>query len=91
MVSIDVLALIGGVVYGFVNPGKEHKTKLLKKGAMIGLGIGVVLSVLNLVLGGGLLVATATVFGTIIAIVYLTIMFIVGAYAGDWLELRFKK
>ncbi len=91
MVSIDVLALVAGLVYGYVNPGNEHKTALLKKGARVGLGIGVVLSLLNFLFGGGILRAAATVPWAIIAIVYLTIMFIGGAFIGDWLEVRFKK
>lgn len=91
MVSIDVIALIGGVVYGYLNPGKEKKGNLLKTGAKIGVGLGVVMSVLNLLLGGGILRATATVVGTIVAIIYLTLMFIVGVYLGDWVEVRIKK
>jgi len=90
MVPLDILAVIGGLVYGYVNPGKEKKGELLRKGARIGMGIGVVLSVLNLLLGGGILMATATVVGTLIAIVYLTVMFIGGAYIGDVLEVKFK-
>ncbi len=90
MVSLDVLALIGGLVYGYVNPGKEKKGELLRKGARIGVGIGVVFSLLNLLMGGGIIMAAATVPMALIAIVYLTVMFIAGTIAGDWLEVKFK-
>jgi hypothetical protein len=90
MVSIDILALIVGAVYGYVSPGKEDKMKILKNGAKWGIIIGVVLAVLNLVLGGGILLAGGTILGTIIAVVYLTIFFVIGAFIGDFLEGKLK-
>lgn len=91
MVSIDLISFIVGLIYGYVNPGKEKRGELLKKGAMIGVGLAVVLSLLNLLLGGRLLMVATGGSLIIIAIVYLTIMFIVGTIAGDWLEVKFKK
>lgn len=91
MVSLAVISLVAGVAYGYLKPGKEEKKTLLKKGALIGVALGAVLSVLNLFLGGGLLFATATALGVIIAIVYLTAIFVVGTMVGDWLEAKFKK
>jgi ABC-type transport system involved in cytochrome bd biosynthesis fused ATPase/permease subunit len=91
MVSIDVLALILGVIYGYMSPGKEDKMKILKNGLKWGLIIGIVLGVLNLLVGGGLLVSGAGIIGTVIAVVYLTIFFIIGAFIGDFLEGLLKK
>jgi hypothetical protein len=91
MVSIDMLALIVGVLYGYMSPGKEDKMKILKNGLKWGVMIGVALAVLNLLLGGGFLMSGAGLFGSIIAVVYLTIFFIIGAFIGDFLEGKFKK
>jgi ABC-type transport system involved in cytochrome bd biosynthesis fused ATPase/permease subunit len=91
MVSIDVLALVFGAIYGYMNPGKEDKLKILKNGLKWGLIIGIVLGVLNLLLGGGLLLSGAGIVGTVIAVVYLTIFFIIGAFIGDFLEGILKK
>lgn len=91
MVSFDFVVLLIGLVYGYVNPGKEHKMKLLKKGLKIGLVLGIIISLLNFFIGGGILSAPITTIGTIIAIAYLTIFFIIGAWVGDILELKFKK
>jgi hypothetical protein len=91
MVSIDMLALIVGVLYGYMSPGKEDKMKILKNGLKWGVMIGIALAVLNLLLGGGFLMSGAGLFGSIIAVVYLTIFFIIGAFIGDFLEGKFKK
>ncbi len=87
---IDIIALLLGAVYGYVKPGKEEKKVLLKKGAKIGAVLGAVLAVTNLLVGGGLLIATANLVWSVIAIVYLTIMFVIGTLVGDWVEVKFK-
>lgn len=91
MVSIDILALVIGAIYGYISPGKEDKMALLKKGLMVGVVLGVILAVVNLLAGGGLLLAGGTIIGSVIAIVYLTIFFIIGAFIGDFLEGKLKK
>jgi len=91
MVSIDMLALVIGVVYGYVKPGKTEKMELLKKGAMYGAVLGVVLSVLNLLTSGRILAVPATILFSVIAIVYLTVFFVIGAWIGDFLEVKLKK
>ncbi|MFH1774861.1 MAG: hypothetical protein ABH874_07890 [Methanobacteriota archaeon] len=88
--ALDVLAFIAGIVYGYINPGKEAKGKLLKKGLKIGVVIGIVFAVLNLFVGGFLTFGT-TLIGSIIAIGFLTLMFVAGTIIGDWLEVKIKK
>jgi hypothetical protein len=90
MVAIDVIALVIGVIYGYISPGKEDKMGLLKKGIMYGIIIAVILAVLNLITGGGLLMSGAGAVATVIAVVYLTIFFIIGAFIGDFLESKLK-
>ncbi len=91
MVSLAAISLLAGVAYGYLKPGKEEKKTLLKKGALIGVALGAVLSILSFFLGWGLVFATARALGVIIAIVYLTAFFVVGTMVGDWLEAKFKK
>ena len=88
---LELLVGIAGLIYGYVKPGKEDKMALLKKGSMIGLALGVIFSLLSLFLGAGLLFAITTIAGVLIAVIYLTIIFIIGTFIGDWLEIKLKK
>lgn len=91
MVGLDFIAFVVGIVYGYVNPGKEDKTKLFKKGIKYGVIFAVIFSVLNLVLGGGFLSFGGTFVVIVIGVIFLTIMFIAGTLIGDWLETKIKK
>lgn len=87
------LVLFIGIAYGYMNPGKEDRMALLKKGTMIGVVLGIIFGVIGFFYArfsilGGLVYGFV---GTIIEIVLLTIFFIVGTYIGDWLEVKFKK
>lgn len=88
---LELLVGIAGLIYGYVKPGKEDKMSLLKKGSMIGLALGVIFSLLGLFAGAGLLLAVGTVVDVLIAVIYLTIIFIIGTFIGDWLEIKLKK
>ena len=88
---LEFLVGIAGLIYGYVKPGKEDKMALLKKGSMIGLAFGVIFSLLGLFTGAGLLFAVSTVVGVLIAAIYLTVIFIIGTFIGDWLETKLKK
>ncbi|MBU2560606.1 hypothetical protein KKA03_06905 [archaeon] len=86
----DLLAFGAGAVYGYVNPGKEEKGKLLRKGLRTGVGVGIVFGILNMFLGGSMGFGT-TLIGSIIGIGFLTLIFILGTLLGDWLEHKIKK
>ncbi|MDI6903347.1 MAG: hypothetical protein QMC77_06400 [Methanocellales archaeon] len=75
---LELLVGVAGLIYGYVKPGKEDKMALLKKGSMIGLALGVIFSI-------------TTIVGVLISVIYLTIIFIVGTFIGDWLEIKLKK
>lgn len=87
---LDLLAFIAGIAYGYLNPGKESRKHMLKKGFKIGLIVGAFLGILNLFLGG-ILAFGATLIGTLMVIVIFTVIFVAGTIVGDWLEERFKK
>ncbi len=86
----DLLAFVAGVVYGYVNPGKEEKGKLLRKGLRTGVGVGIVFAILNLFVRGSPGFG-ATFIGSVIWIGFLTSIFILGTMIGDWLEHKIKK
>lgn len=80
-----LIAFLVGIAYGYVTPGRQDKTQLFWKGAVIGIVLGVVFALLGamsgydaLGFGGGL--------GLFITIVVLTVLFVVGAWVGDLLE-----
>ncbi len=94
MVSLDVLILLAGVVYGYVRPGKEDKAKILKKGLRLGLIIGVVLGVIGFLLKRSLVAIGAGIFGItliLVVAVVISIEFIIGTFIGDFLEGVLKK
>ena len=80
-----------GIAYGYMNPGKEDRMALLKKGTIIGVVLGIIIGVLGMFLKFSMLVGIAGFIGTVIDIVLMTILFIIGTYIGDWAEVKFKK
>ncbi|ADB57616.1 hypothetical protein [Archaeoglobus profundus] len=94
---IEVIVFLLGVIYGFLNPGKEDRWKLFKRALVIGSVIGLILGLtfVFLLLPFGFhplfpLVAIAGVFWMVILFVILTVyfavIFIVGTFVGDLLE-----
>ena len=84
---LEILIIIIGIIYGYMKPGKEDRSTLLKKGVVIGIILGAIMVVLGLIGGGGLLLlgslAGAVVF---IEVIILAVLFIIGTYIGDMLE-----
>ncbi|MEM2934101.1 MAG: hypothetical protein QXL78_04155 [Methanocellales archaeon] len=87
---LEILSLLLGVGYGYINPGKEDRIKLLKKGLLIGLILGIIFGIIGSFFGGLLFLPVSLILW-IIAIGWLAILFVVGTYVGDWLEVKFKK
>ena len=85
--SLEILIIIIGIIYGYMKPGKEDRSALLKKGVVIGIILGAIMVVLGLIGGGGILLlgglAGAAVF---IEVIILAVLFIIGTYIGDMLE-----
>ncbi|MCE8424248.1 MAG: hypothetical protein J5U17_00540 [Candidatus Methanoperedens sp.] len=84
---LEILIIIIGIIYGYMKPGKEDRSALLKKGVVIGIILGAIMVVLGLIGGGGLLLlgglAGVAVF---IEVIILAVLFIIGTYIGDMLE-----
>ena len=86
----EILAFIVGLVYGYVNPGKEERWELFKKGVVYGIILGIIFGVIAFFVGGLLFFAVGTI-GIFINVVFLVIIFIIGTFVGDVLEDAIKK
>jgi cation transporter-like permease len=86
----EILAFIIGLIYGYVKPGKEKRWKLFKKGIMYGIILGIIFGFIGFFVGGLFLFA-ATAIGMFIEVVFLVIVFIIGTFIGDLLEVAIKK
>jgi len=85
--TFEILVIIIGIIYGYMKPGKEDRSALLKKGVVIGIILGAILVVLGLIGGKGILLL-GTLAGVVvfIEVIILAVLFIVGTYIGDMLE-----
>jgi len=91
---LELLNFIIGIAFGFFHHGKEDFMGILKNGAIIGIVLGIffVLVSMFLVPGGiSISVGFLGVFGIFIEIMIFVLIFIVGAFIGDWLEGVLKK
>jgi uncharacterized membrane protein len=85
--TLEILIIIIGIIYGYMKPGKEDRSSLLKKGVVIGIIPGAIMVVLGL-LGGRTILLLGTLAGVFvfIEVIILAVLFIVGTYIGDMLE-----
>tara|TARA_B100000315_G_C14136650_1_gene389472 strand:- start:79 stop:348 length:270 start_codon:yes stop_codon:yes gene_type:complete len=87
---VDLLAFVGGIAYGYMNPGREDRKAMLKKGLKIGVLVGIVLAIISMFIGGFVSFGGA-LFSSIISVSFLTLIFVGGTIIGDWIEVKFKK
>jgi hypothetical protein len=92
MVLFEILIIVIGILYGYLNPGKEDRMALFKKGLLIGVILALVLVGLGGLLGRGFLLLLGGVVGIVvfIEVLILTVLFILGTFIGDWLEEKSK-
>jgi hypothetical protein len=86
-ITLEILIIIIGIIYGYMKPGKEDRSALLKKGVVIGIILGAVMVVLGLI-GGRWILLLGTLAGVylFVEVIILAILFIIGTYIGDMLE-----
>ncbi len=88
---LDLIALIAGIMYGYLKPGKEDKKALLKKGLLIGIIFSILFAGLAAIAGrSSLMFFAGSIIAIIIGVLFLTVLFIIGTFIGDWLEVKFK-
>ncbi len=85
--TLEILIIIFGIVYGYLKPGKEDRSALLKKGVIIGIILGAIMVVLGLI-GGRWILLLGTLAGAFVflEVIILAVLFIIGTYIGDMLE-----
>jgi hypothetical protein len=81
-----LLVLLLGGLYGFFTPGRENKTRLFMNGVMIGLVIAVLFALLGGWAGSAPLGLGSGFFGIILDAIVLSLLFVLGAFVGDWFE-----
>jgi len=85
--TMAILIIIIGIIYGYMKPGKEDRSALMKKGVVIGIILGAITIVLGLLGGGGFLLFGSIVGVAIfIEVIILAVLFVIGTYIGDMLE-----
>ena len=88
---LEIFAFLMGLIFAFVRPGKENRSRLFRDGVIIGIVLALILVGLGVLTGGAvLLIGTVVGIYVLIEIVILTILFIAGTYIGDWLEPKGK-
>jgi len=93
-VWLELLNFIIGISFGFFHRGKEDLTGILRNSAIIGIVLGIIFVLVSMYLIPGstsIGVGFLGVFGVFITIIIFVIIFIVGAFIGDWLEGALKK
>lgn len=84
------LALILGIVYGYMTPGRQNKMDLFKTAILIGIVVGLVFAAIGWLTGINALGIGEGIIGVIIGALVIAVLFVVGAWIGDFLEERMK-
>jgi hypothetical protein len=85
-----LVTLLIGIIYGYVTPGRQNKMALFKKGLIIGIVLALVFAIIGFATGFDAL-GVGGALGILVSVVFLTILFVVGAWIGDFLEGASKK
>ena len=91
---LELLNLIIGISFGFFHRGKEDFMGILRNSAIVGIVLGIIFVLASIyLLPAGITsdIGFLGVFGIFITILIFVIIFIVGAFIGDWLEGVLKK
>lgn len=81
-----ILVLLLGGLYGFLTPGGQNKMRLFVNGVMIGVVIAIVFALLGGWAGSAPLGIGSGFFGIILDAIVLSLLFVLGAFIGDWFD-----
>jgi peptidoglycan/LPS O-acetylase OafA/YrhL len=81
-----LLALVIGVLYGWLKPGSQDKSRLLVNGLVIGLVVGLALALLGVAVGSNPVYFGSGFLGIFLGIVIITLLFVLGVWLGDLIE-----
>lgn len=85
------MTFLVGVVYGFFVPGRHDKKQLFLRGALFGLILAAILSLIGNFIDISWLGFGSDLLGLLLTFVVLTMLFVVGAWVGDILETQLHK
>jgi len=90
---LEILNLVLGIAFGFFHRGREDYYLLLKNGVVVGLVLGIifVLAAMYVVPGGMSIDIGFGMPGIFIEIFLFLVIFIIGAFIGDKLEVMLQK
>lgn len=85
-----LIALVVGILYGWMAPGHQDKGSLLKTGIIWGLIFGLILALLGFAIGSNplFLGAGGGILGFVVAVLVVVLLFVIGVWVGDLLEGR---
>lgn len=82
-----LIALLIGLAYGYMSPGKQDKSQIFKKGLLWGLVIALVVALVGFFFDVNPLgLGDSGFFGLFLSFVILTITFIIGVWIGDMFD-----
>ena len=85
----ELLILVIGFAFGYLQKGKEDFWGLLKTGAIIGIILAVLFGLVAFLFAPGAIglgLGLAGGIGIFIGVILLVIIFLAGTFIGDWLE-----
>ena len=91
---LELLNFIFGIAFGYLHHGKEDLMGILRNGAIAGIFLGIIFVLVSIFFvpeGASINVSFLGVFGIFIVIIVFVLIFIVGAFIGDWFEGILKK
>jgi uncharacterized protein YacL len=81
-----LLALVVGVLYGWLKPGHQDKSQLMVRGLAIGLVVGLVLALLGVAVGSNPVYFGSGFLAILLGVVVVTLLFVLGVWLGDLIE-----
>lgn len=86
-----LLALLVGILYGWLKPGVQDKSQLLVRGLVFALILGVVLALFGYAIDSNPIYFGSGFVGLVLGVVIITLLFILGVWLGDLIEGKPKK
>ncbi len=81
-----LLAIVAGLLYGWMTPGRQDKGRLLWNGFLFGIVIALGMALLGAALDAPPLPLGAGFVGLVLTVLILTAVFVAGAWLGDLAE-----
>ena len=86
---LELLNFILGITFGYFHRGKEDLAGILRNGAIAGIILGIIFVLFSIFFvpeDTSISINFLGVFGIFVEIIIFVLIFIMGAFIGDWLE-----